>query len=109
MAQVVSNLLNNAAKYTPEGGNVALSAKRDLDHVEIRVQDDGLGIPPEMQGRIFQIFEQVSGHRDRAQGGLGIGLALVRQLVELHQGSIEVFSDGPGRGSTFVIRIPAAL
>lgn len=106
MAQVVSNLLNNAAKYTPEGGNITLTATAHADCVEIRVEDDGIGIPAEMQGRIFQIFEQVSGHRDRAQGGLGIGLALVRQLVELHQGSIAVASDGPGTGSAFTLRLP---
>lgn len=106
MAQVVSNLLNNAAKYTPDGGNITLTVTARTGHVQIRVEDDGIGIPIDMQGRIFQIFEQVSGHRDRAQGGLGIGLALVRQLVELHEGTIEVASDGPGTGSTFTIRLP---
>lgn len=108
MAQVLSNLLNNAAKYTPEGGNIALLARADDGHAEISVRDDGIGIPADMQGRIFQIFEQVSGHRDRAQGGLGIGLALVRQLVELHDGSIVVDSKGEGMGSTFIVRMPLA-
>lgn len=108
MAQVVSNLLNNAAKYTPDGGNITLTATADARGVEIAVSDDGIGIPAEMQGRIFQIFEQVSRHRDRAQGGLGIGLALVRQLIELHDGSITVESAGEGQGSTFSVRMPAS-
>jgi signal transduction histidine kinase len=108
IVQVVSNLLNNAAKYTPEGGDISLTAEALPDAVEIRVTDDGVGIPVEMQARIFHIFEQVSGHRNRAQGGLGIGLALVRQLVELHQGSVEVVSEGEGMGSTFIVRLPFA-
>lgn len=108
MAQVVSNLLNNAAKYTPQGGNIALVASVDAGCIEIKVKDDGIGIPAEMQERIFQIFEQVTGHRDRAQGGLGIGLALVRQLVELHHGSISVESAGEGAGSTFTVRVPVS-
>ncbi len=106
MSQVLSNLLNNAAKYTPPGGNVALAAKCGADHLEIAVHDDGIGIPAEMQSRIFQIFEQVTGHKGRANGGLGIGLALVRQLVELHRGSIAVESAGEGQGSSFTVRIP---
>ena len=107
MAQVVTNLLNNAAKYTPQGGNIVLTARRDGDHAEIAVRDDGIGIPLEMQPRIFKIFEQVDAHRARAGGGLGIGLALVRQLVELHAGAIAVISEGEGRGSVFIVRIPA--
>jgi len=116
LAQVVANLLNNAAKYTPAGGNIGLTAVLDpaRDHggehggamVEIRVSDDGVGIPPEMQARIFEIFTQVENHRARAQGGLGIGLALVRRLVALHGGTIAVASEGQGKGSTFTVRLP---
>lgn len=106
MAQVVANLLNNAAKYTPSGGSVELVARRVQDHVEIQVTDTGIGIPADMQSRIFDIFAQVEGEGGRAADGLGIGLALVRQLVSLHGGSIAVRSEGPGKGSTFVVRIP---
>lgn len=107
MAQVLANLLNNAAKYTPAGGAVWLEAEREGGWVEIRVRDNGMGIPPEMQSRIFQIFAQVEGHREQAAGGLGIGLALVRQLVSLHGGTISVHSDGEGKGSCFAVRVPA--
>ena len=106
VAQIVANLLNNAARYTPPGGNILLRARGTGDAVEIEVRDNGVGIPPEMQARIFQIFAQVDGEQDRATGGLGIGLALVRQLVDLHQGSIEVASEGPGKGSSFTVRLP---
>jgi len=106
VAQIVANLLNNAARYTPPGGAIELHARNVGDQVEIEVRDNGVGIPQEMQARIFQIFAQVEGQQDRATGGLGIGLALVRQLVDLHQGSIDVTSDGPGQGSSFTVRIP---
>ncbi len=106
IAQVLANLLNNAAKYTPPGGHISLSARRAGGHVEICVADDGIGIPAEMQSQIFQIFAQVEGHRIRAAGGLGVGLALVRQLVALHDGSIAVHSEGQGKGSQFTIRLP---
>jgi len=99
-------LLNNAARYTPPGGTISLEARREGEHALIAVRDNGLGIPPELQARIFEIFAQVEGHQDRAAGGLGIGLALVRQLVDLHRGSIKVTSDGPGQGSCFTVRIP---
>lgn len=108
MSQVLVNLLGNAAKYTPAGGNITLAAQCAGGVAEIRVVDDGVGIPLDMQGRIFEIFEQVASHRGRAGGGLGIGLSLVRQLVELHGGSITVTSDGEGKGSTFVVRLPLA-
>lgn len=107
MAQVVSNLLNNAAKYTPAGGDILLAARCRGGTVEIEVRDNGVGIPATMQSRIFQIFAQVDDHREQAAGGLGIGLALVRQLVGLHGGSIEVESAGRGKGSSFTVRIPA--
>lgn len=106
LAQVVANLLNNAAKYTPNGGTVSLSASAQGGMAEITVSDTGVGIPPEMQPRIFEIFAQVEDHLAKAQGGLGIGLALVKQLVALHGGTIEVESAGQDMGSTFRVRIP---
>lgn len=106
IAQLVSNLLNNAAKYTPTGGDIHLAARVESDHVEISVTDNGVGIPIAMQSRIFQIYEQVEDHRNQAAGGLGIGLALVRQIVALHDGSIDVKSEGEGKGSVFVVRLP---
>lgn len=106
LAQVVANLLNNAAKYTPEGGEIGLSALVFGRMVEIRVSDNGVGIPAEMQPHIFGMFTQVDDHRGYAKGGLGIGLALVRQLVELHRGSIRVESAGAGQGSTFIVSLP---
>jgi signal transduction histidine kinase len=108
LAQVVSNLLNNAAKYTPSGGTVSLSAKAHGGVAEIKVTDTGVGIPVEMQPRIFEIFAQVEDHLAKAQGGLGIGLALVKQLVALHGGTIEVESAGQNMGSAFSVRIPIA-
>lgn len=107
MAQVISNLLNNAAKYTPPGGEISLVARTTGNTIEIEVRDNGLGIPSEMKERIFEIFAQVDEHRDHDGGGLGIGLALARQLVALHGGSLLVASDGHGRGSTFTVRFPA--
>jgi len=109
MAQVVSNLLNNAAKYTPAGGEIRLLARRDGDCVEIAIQDNGLGIPLEKQQRIFEIFAQIDEHMDQAGGGVGIGLALVRQLVELHSGTVTIESAGQGTGSRFTVRVPTAL
>jgi PAS domain S-box-containing protein len=106
LAQSVANLLNNAAKYTPAGGRILLQVRRDGDDALIRVQDNGVGIPPEMLGRVFQLFAQVGRTIDRSQGGLGIGLSLVRSLVELHGGSVMAQSAGAGRGSTFTIRVP---
>jgi signal transduction histidine kinase/DNA-binding response OmpR family regulator len=109
LAQVISNLLTNAAKYTDPGGSIVLSAEVQGDRVIISVKDNGQGIGPELLPRIFDLF--VQGHRtsERAQGGLGIGLALVRNLVELHGGRVAARSEGPGRGSEFVIELPAAL
>ncbi|NYT82925.1 hybrid sensor histidine kinase/response regulator [Alcaligenaceae bacterium] len=106
LAQVVSNLLNNAAKYTPRGGTVTLAARSHSGFAEIEVKDDGIGIPQDMQAGIFEIFSQVAEHRKQSAGGLGVGLALVQQLIALHDGSVEVESEGRGRGSTFVVRIP---
>jgi signal transduction histidine kinase len=108
LSQVVGNLLNNAAKYTPEGGRIWLSVHAEGDAAVIEVSDNGIGIPPEMQSRVFQLFAQVDKHLERAQGGLGIGLALVKQLVTLHGGTIKVESTGFGKGSAFAIRLPLA-
>jgi signal transduction histidine kinase/DNA-binding response OmpR family regulator len=108
LAQVLSNLLNNAAKYTEPGGNIRLSAAREADAIVLRVRDDGIGIPPEAMPQIFDLFSQVDLHEEKAQGGLGIGLSLVRRLVEMHGGTVEVASDGPGQGSEFAVRLPHA-
>ena len=106
LAQVVSNLLNNAAKYTDESGAIWLSAGRVGDEVILRVRDNGMGIPVEELPHVFDLFIQAGRSLDRAQGGLGIGLTLARSIVELHGGRIEALSDGPGRGSEFVIHLP---
>ena len=106
LAQIIANLLGNAAKYTPRGGRITLSAEIGEASVRIVVSDDGIGIPPDQQAQIFQMFAQVDDHRTHAQGGLGIGLALVRQLVQLHGGSIEVHSQGAGCGSRFSVTLP---
>jgi CheY-like chemotaxis protein/two-component sensor histidine kinase len=108
LAQVVSNLLNNAAKYTPEGGRIWLSAEAEAGSAVIRVRDTGLGIPGEMLGRVFDMFMQMDQSLERAQGGLGIGLTLVKRLVEMHGGTVEAHSDGPGKGSELVVRLPLA-
>jgi signal transduction histidine kinase/DNA-binding response OmpR family regulator len=106
LTQVVGNLLNNAAKYTPEGGRIWVSAGREGDQAILRVRDSGMGIPAGMAGSIFDLFTQVNNSLDRGQGGLGIGLTLVRRLVELHRGTVEAHSEGPDRGSEFVVRLP---
>ena len=109
MAQVVSNLLNNAAKYTPFGGSIELSATRDGELAVIQVRDNGVGIPREHLEDVFQMFSQANRVLERAQGGLGIGLALVRSLVEMHGGSVSAWSGGPGQGSTFTVKLPLRL
>ncbi|MDB5917625.1 MAG: diguanylate cyclase [Massilia sp.] len=108
LTQVVSNLLNNAAKYTPRGGVVTLGARRDQGHVVIAVADNGIGIAPESTEEVFGMFNQVGRQHDRSQGGLGIGLSLVRSLVELHGGSVTARSAGVGLGSEFTVRLPLA-
>jgi two-component system CheB/CheR fusion protein len=107
LAQVLGNLLNNAAKYTPEGGKVWLTAERQGGEVILRVRDTGVGIPPHMLGSVFDLFTQVDRSLDRAEGGLGLGLTLVRRLVEMHGGSVQAFSAGSHQGSEFVVRLPA--
>ena len=106
LAQVFSNLLNNAAKYSEEGGQITLSAELEADEVVVRVTDRGIGIPADHLPRIFQLFAQVETASDRSQGGLGIGLSLVKGLVEMHGGKIEAHSEGPGCGSEFVAHLP---
>jgi PAS domain S-box-containing protein len=108
VAQVISNLLNNAAKYTPRGGRIEVEVRRDEDAAIVRVRDNGDGIPQEMLGSVFDMFTQVSQGIARTQGGLGIGLTLVRRLVEMHGGSVFAHSEGLGTGSTFVVRLPLA-
>jgi len=108
LAQVVGNLLNNAAKYTPEGGRIEISLRAEDHEAVIAVADNGLGIPVDKQSEVFQLFAQVENHTDRARGGLGIGLALVKQLVAMHEGTVSAESAGAGQGSTFTVRIPLA-
>jgi PAS domain S-box-containing protein len=108
LSQVLTNILNNATKYTPRGGHIALRAHRDGDEALIEVRDSGVGIPGDMLDRVFEVFTQVGSTLDRAQGGLGLGLALVRRLVEMHGGRVWAESAGAGEGSTFVVRLPLA-
>jgi len=108
LAQVFANLLNNAAKYTDPGGAVRLAARRDGADAVVTVRDTGAGIPAEMLGRVFDLFTQIDRSDTRAQGGLGIGLTLVKSLVELHGGRVAVRSDGEGKGSEFEVRLPLA-
>jgi CheY-like chemotaxis protein len=103
LVQVVSNLLTNACKYTPKGGHVRLWAEPQGEKLCIVVEDDGLGIPAEALASIFDRFVQVQQHQERAQGGLGIGLSVVRSLVEMHGGRVTAESDGPGLGSRFKV------
>ena len=108
LAQVVSNLLTNAIKYTPADGRILLAAEREGDAAVLRVRDNGIGIAPEMQRRIFEMFVQGDQRGAPTQGGLGIGLTLVKNLVEMHGGTVEARSEGSGRGSEFVIRLPVS-
>ncbi|MEO7578374.1 MAG: ATP-binding protein [Massilia sp.] len=108
VTQIISNLLNNAAKYTPEHGRIALSAARDGDSALITVSDDGIGIAPDQLEAVFEMFTQVGRDGKRADGGLGIGLSLVRSLAELHGGSVSAASAGAGTGSSFSLRLPLA-
>jgi signal transduction histidine kinase len=105
MGQVVQNLLHNASKYTPEGGAIELAARRDGEDAVITVRDDGIGMTPDVLATAFELFKQARQGLDRAQGGLGVGLTLVQRLVKMHGGSVEAKSEGPGRGSEFVVRM----
>src|SRR5688572_16443784 len=109
LAQVLSNLLTNAAKYTDSPGRISLTARIDNEKLRISVKDNGIGLSPAALADIFTMFSQVHDSHARTEGGLGIGLALVKGLVDLHGGTIEVFSDGPGRGSEFVVALPCRV
>ncbi len=109
LSQVVLNLLNNAAKYSERGGRIWLTAGREGSDVVVSVKDTGVGIPAEKLPCLFEMFFQVERSLERAQGGLGIGLSLVRRLVELHGGRVEVRSEGAGKGSEFIVRLPALV
>ena len=106
LSQVISNLLNNAAKYTHPGGQIWVSVRREGDQAVISVRDNGVGIPADSLNRVFEMFTQVDQTRDKARGGLGIGLTLASSLVQLHGGHIEARSDGPGKGSEFIVSLP---
>ena len=108
LEQVLANLLNNAAKYTDRGGRIWLSVEQQGDQVSLAVRDSGIGISAEVLPRIFDLFTQADRSLDRAHGGLGIGLSLVQKLVTLHGGTVMAFSEGPGRGSEFSVRLPVA-
>ncbi len=108
LAQAIANLLNNAAKYTPKRGHIALTAERAGESVAIKVRDTGIGIRAELLPQVFDLFAQVDTALERAQGGLGIGLFLVKKLVELHGGSVEAHSAGRGQGAEFIVRLPVA-
>jgi PAS domain S-box-containing protein len=108
LVQVLTNLLHNAAKYTEPGGTISLTASREGTDLLIRVVDDGIGLTPELREQVFEPFVQAPGSLEKAGGGLGIGLTLVRKLVDLHGGSVIALSDGPGHGSEFVVRLPPA-
>jgi signal transduction histidine kinase/CheY-like chemotaxis protein/PAS domain-containing protein len=109
LSQVVSNLLTNAAKYTPVGGQIDVRGQREDGEVVLRVRDNGVGVEPELLPRVFDLFAQGRQALDRASGGLGLGLAIARSVVELHGGSVSVHSEGAGRGAEFAIRLPPGV
>jgi PAS domain S-box-containing protein len=108
LAQAIGNILSNAVKYTDRGGRIVLSGERDQDQILIRVRDTGIGLTPDILPRVFELFMQAEGSITRSQGGLGIGLTLVKRLVEMHGGRVEAASDGLGRGCEFTITLPVA-
>ncbi|MBL8910242.1 MAG: PAS domain-containing protein, partial [Archangium sp.] len=108
LVQVFSNLLHNAARYTPEGGAIGVSLREDGGQIVVEVKDDGIGIPPSMLERVFELFAQVDRASERTNGGLGIGLSLVKRFVELHGGTVSASSGGENQGSQFVVRLPVA-
>jgi PAS domain S-box-containing protein len=108
LSQIVANLLQNAAKYTEPGGTIAVSVEQQADAAVLRIRDSGIGIAPEMRERVFEIFSQVARPAGSTRGGLGIGLAIVKRLVELHGGRIEVQSGGLGQGAEFIVQLPLA-
>jgi signal transduction histidine kinase len=106
LRQVFSNLLTNSIKYTPPGGHIVIRFARDADAAVVEVCDDGIGMSEQELPHVFELFKQAEAHRDVPHGGLGIGLAVVKDIVELHGGTVTAHSDGPGRGSTFRVRLP---
>jgi two-component system CheB/CheR fusion protein len=108
LQQTFVNLLNNAVKYTPEGGDIRVAARREGDEAVVTVRDSGVGIPADMLPHVFELFVQSDDSLDRSDGGLGVGLSLVQSIVEMHGGTVTAHSDGPGRGSEFVVRLPLA-
>src|SRR5262249_16258083 len=108
-SQVFSNLLNNAARYTEPGGDIALVVERRGGDVVGTVRDSGIGIPPEMLPSVFDLFTQVDRSLEKSHGGLGIGLTIVKRLVGMHEGSVEARSGGHGVGSEFIVRLPVVL
>ena len=108
LQQVIGNLLSNACKYTPANGSIMVALTREAEHAVVRVLDSGAGIPPERLDDIFDLFTQVNAPLARTEGGLGIGLTLTKRLVDLHGGEVRAFSEGPGRGSEFMVRLPLA-
>ncbi|HVE57362.1 MAG TPA: ATP-binding protein, partial [Pyrinomonadaceae bacterium] len=108
IAQIFLNILNNAAKYSDAGGQISLTAKKEDGDAVISIKDSGLGIEPEMLSKIFEMFGQIETPEEQARGGLGIGLSVVKKLVEMHGGSIQAFSEGRGTGSEFIVRLPLA-
>ncbi len=109
MEQIVNNIVGNAVKYTPSGGTIRVRVSAEGPDAVLRVEDNGYGISPDLLPRVFDLFVQGERTLDRAQGGLGIGLTLVRRLVQLHGGTVSAFSEGPGRGSVFTVRLPKAV
>jgi PAS domain S-box-containing protein len=109
LTQIVDNLLNNSCKYTPPGGRISVTGEREGNEAVITVADSGIGIPPENLSTIFEMFTQIDGSIERSRGGLGIGLTLVKRLVEMHGGSIEAKSEGEGKGSAFIVRLPVMV
>jgi CheY-like chemotaxis protein len=109
LAQVFANLLNNAAKYTERGGRITLAVERQGGDAVVSVRDTGVGIPAHVLPKVFDMFTQVDRSLEKSQGGLGIGLSLVKGIVEMHGGSVEARSDGPGTGSEFVVRLRVVL
>ncbi|MGV3742260.1 MAG: hybrid sensor histidine kinase/response regulator, partial [Burkholderiaceae bacterium] len=109
LVQVVTNLLGNASKYTPEGGKIVVSLQVNPEAVMLEVSDNGIGLAPGMEPRVFELFTQAERTPDRSQGGLGLGLALVKNLVTAHEGTVHARSDGLGKGSTFIVQLPRLL
>lgn len=107
LAQVFTNILTNAAKYSDPGSRITVSAQRNADRIQVRIKDEGMGIAPDMIDKVFDLFVQQSQTLARSHSGLGLGLAIVRNIVKLHDGSVHVHSDGPGKGSEFVVELPA--